>query len=137
MENVIAVPKKVTNPVKKAKLIYWLLTVPFVVTMLIAGVMLLARVGPNVEGITNLGYPVYVCAILGTAKLLAGIGIIQNRFHTLKEWAYAGYAFNLIGASASHVFSGDSIGKVITPAIILILVLASYWQWKNISEAKN
>ncbi len=137
MENSIAIPKKILNPVRKTKLIYWMLTAPFVVTMLIASVMLLARVGPNVEGITNLGYPVYVCTILGAAKLLAGIGIVQNRFHALKEWAYAGYAFNLLGATASHAFSGDSFGKIITPLIILVLVLASYRQWKNTPGAAN
>jgi len=116
---------------KRAKWIYWALTAPFVVTMLMASLMLLAGVAPNVEGITHLGYPVYICTILGTAKLLGGIAILQDRFRTLKEWAYAGYTFNLLGATASHAFSGDSFGKIITPVIILGMVLASYQQWKN------
>ena len=96
-----------------------------------SSLMLLAGVASNVEGITHLGYPAYICKILGTAKLLGGIAILYGRFQTLKEWAYAGYTFNLLGATASHAFSGDSLGKIITPVIILGLVLASHRQWKN------
>jgi uncharacterized membrane protein YphA (DoxX/SURF4 family) len=98
---------------KKAKWIYWTVTAPFVVSMLIAGVTFLAGVAANVEGVTHLGYPVYVCKILGVAKLLGGTAILYGRFRTLKEWAYAGYTFNLLGASASHAFSGDSFGKIL------------------------
>lgn len=133
--NSIPAQEKAIPSEKKAKWIYWMLTAPFVVTMLMAAVMLLAGVAANVDGITVLGYPAYICKILGISKLLGGIGILQNRFRTLKEWAYAGYTFNLLGASASHAFSGDTFGKIITPLIILALVLASYRQWKNMADA--
>src|SRR5262249_25764961 len=121
---------------KKAKWIYWALTAPFVVTMLMASLTYLAGAAFNVEGITHLGYPVYILKILGTAKLLGGIAILQGRFRTLKEWAYAGYTFDLLGASASHAFSGDSFGKIIVPVIILGFVLASYWLWKNAQDVR-
>jgi hypothetical protein len=116
---------------KKAKWIYWAITVPFLVTMIMAGIALLAKLPANVEGITYLGYPIYICKILGVAKLLGGIAIFQNRFRTIKEWAYAGYTFNLIGAASSHAFSGDSFGKIITPIIIFGFVLTSYQLWKK------
>lgn len=122
---------------RKATWIYWAITAPFVLTMLMASLMLLAGSAPNVEGIVHLGYPVYVCKILGIAKLLGGIAILQNRFRTIKEWAYAGYTFNLLGAAASHAFSSDSFGKIITPIILLLLVLTSYFQWKNVLGFKH
>jgi len=83
------------------------------------------------KGITHPGYPAYLLKILGTAKFLGGIAILQGRFRTLKEWAYAGYTFNLLGASASHALYGDSLVKVLVPIIILAFVLASYRQWKT------
>ncbi len=116
---------------KKAKWIYWVLTAPFVLMVGAGGLGLLAGAAPNVEGITHLGYPVYLCKILGTAKLLGVIAILYGRLETLKEWAYAGITFNLLGASASHAFSGDGFGKVIAPVIILGFVLTSYRLWKN------
>jgi len=116
---------------KKSKVIYWIVTAPFVVTMILAGLAYLAAVSYNAEGILHLGYPLYLLKILGTAKLLGGIAFLQERFRTLKEWAYAGYTFNLLGASASHLFAADSIARIVTPIIILGFVLTSYWLWKR------
>ncbi len=93
--------------------------------------MLLAVAEPNVEGITRLGYPLYTCKILGAAKVLGSIAILYGRFPMLKEWAYAGYSFNLIVAAVSHVFLSDSLRMIMTPLIILCMVLISYRQWKT------
>ena len=92
---------------KKANWTYWALTAPFLLLMLAGGVRLLLGAEPNVEGLMHLGYPVYLCKILGSAKLLGVAAILFERFATLKEWAYAGFTFNLLGATASHAFSGD------------------------------
>lgn len=121
---------------KKIKWLYWALTAPCLLLMLTGGLRLLAGAALNVEGITHLGYPEYLCKILGTAKLLGVIAILVGRLGTLKEWAYAGFTFNLLGATASHAFSGDSLGKIITPVIILGLVLASYRLWKNAPDVR-
>jgi uncharacterized membrane protein YphA (DoxX/SURF4 family) len=117
--------------IKTARWIYWTVTLLFAVTMMSAGLTYLAGASFNVEGITHLGYPTYLLKILGTAKFLGGIAILQGRFRTLKEWAYAGYTFNLLGASASHALYGDPFVKVLVPIIILALVLVSYRQWKT------
>jgi hypothetical protein len=47
-------------------------------------------------------------------------------FGRVKEWAYAGMVFDLTGASASHAASGDPVGNVVTPLVILAVVVASY-----------
>jgi hypothetical protein len=118
--------------IKTARVIYWTVTILFVITMMIAGISYLAGASYNVEGVvTQLGYPLYILKILGVAKLLAGIAILQSRFRTIKEWAYAGYTFNLLGASASHLLNGDPIVKAIVPIVILVLVMVSYRQWKT------
>ena len=116
---------------KKSKWIYWAVTGPFVATMSLAALMLLAGVEANVAGLVGLGYPAYLSKILGTAKLLAVFAIVYGRFRTLKEWAYAGYTFNLIGATASHLMSGDTFVKMIGPVVTLGFVLVSYWIWRT------
>ncbi|PJZ57400.1 DoxX family protein [Leptospira barantonii] len=117
--------------IKTARWIYWTITLFFAITMIIAGVLYTIGFKTVVDGVTALGYPAYVLKILGIAKILGGITFLQNRFSTLKEWAYAGYSFNLIGASASHTFAGAGIGDIMTPIVILCLVLISYRQWKT------
>jgi uncharacterized membrane protein YphA (DoxX/SURF4 family) len=101
------------------------------VTMMIAGVAFLMGYHGNVDAVVkHLGYPPYLLTILGVAKVLGGAAILYGRFPTLKEWAYAGYAFDLAGAVASYAFIGDG-RSMITPFILLLLVLVSYRQWKT------
>jgi hypothetical protein len=100
-------------------------------TMMVAGVTYLAGASFTVAGVTHLGYPMYLLRILGTAKVLGGMAILQGWFRALKEWGYAGYTFNLLGASASHGFSGDPFLKILVPLIILTFVMISCRQWKT------
>jgi len=64
--------------------------------------------------------------ILGTAKLLGAPALLQNRLPVLREWAYDGFTINLIGAAASHLFAGDAVSFAMVPAMLLVLLAASY-----------
>jgi hypothetical protein len=44
----------------------------------------------------------------------------------LKEWAYAGFFFELTAAAASRAAVGDSVADVIAPLVFLALVMASW-----------
>jgi DoxX-like protein len=67
------------------------------------------------ETLTHLGYPGYLLVILGAAKLLGSAALLQTRVPTLREWAYAGFMIDLIGAVASHAFTGDPLGVTAVP----------------------
>jgi len=60
-----------------------------------------------VAGVLDLGYPRYVVTLLGVWKLLGVLAILWPGFPRLKEWAYAGIAFDLSGAAVSHLAVGD------------------------------
>ncbi len=51
----------------------------------------------------QLGYPGYLLPFLGAAKLLGVIGLLVPGFNRIKEWAYAGFFFDLVGATYSAV----------------------------------
>jgi hypothetical protein len=74
----------------------------------------------------ELGYPAYFVTILGIAKLLGGTAILAPRFPRLKEWAYAGIAFDLLGASASHAAVGHPAAKVVVPLVLCGIAAASW-----------
>ena len=74
----------------------------------------------------HLGYPVYFATILGAWKVLGAIAIAAPKLPRVKEWAYAGMAFDLTGAALSHAMSGDAAGKVLTPLVLFGLVVGSY-----------
>lgn len=86
----------------------------------------LAHPPDMVSQMHQLGYPAYFMTILGTWKVLGAIAILLPKFPRLKEWAYAGMVFDLTGAAASHAMSGDPVGKILTPLVLLGFVAASW-----------
>jgi hypothetical protein len=86
----------------------------------------LSRAAFAVPGIVALGYPDYFLTILGLWKVLAGLAILAPRLPRLKEWAYAGIAFDLTGAAFSHAAMGDSAAKIIVPLVLLGIAAASW-----------
>jgi hypothetical protein len=90
------------------------------------GVLQLLGVQTTVDGIVRLGYPAYIIPALGLAKILAILAITWPGLPRLKEWAYAGIFFNMLGATVSHVATGDETGMVFTTATIAALTLASW-----------
>ena len=75
---------------------------------------------------THLGYPVYFASILGLWKLLGAIAIVAPGFPRLKEWAYAGFFFDLTSAAVSRAAVGDGVADILAPLGFLALVLASW-----------
>ena len=93
---------------------------------MIGGVLELQR-GPEVVATLNhLGYPAYFAAILGTWKLLGAIAIAAPGLPRVKEWAYAGFVFDLTSAAVSRAAVGDGAADIIAPLVFLVLVLASW-----------
>lgn len=105
---------------------YWVTTVLFCVVVGFSGASHFAHVENMVEAMTGLGYPLYFMTIIGLAKMAGVIAVLIPGMPLLKEWAYAGITFNLIGATASHAFSGDGFSHSVRPAAILALCLLSY-----------
>jgi uncharacterized membrane protein YphA (DoxX/SURF4 family) len=117
---------------KQQKLVYWVVTALFLLPMAGSGIPELFLGGPAATATTiaHLGYPLYLMRILGLAKLLGALSIVSGRSTTLKEWAYAGYTFDLLGAIASHLIVGD--GPIaLAPATMLVLVLISHRLWSK------
>ena len=106
--------------------LYLITTGLFSLGMLGGGVMDLRQPPELVETMKHLGYPAYVMTMLGVGKLLGVAALLAPRLPRLKEWAYAGFAFDLIGASVSHAASGDPMGKILPPLVLLGIAMASW-----------
>lgn len=108
------------------RLFYWISTA-LLVLWLIAGCFFdLTRAPGALAILRTLGYPAYLCSILVAAKGLAVLALLYPRTRLLREWAYAGIAFDGLGALLSHLAVRDSVGATAAPAIFLGLALASY-----------
>lgn len=79
----------------------------------------------------HLGYPHYLIPFLSVAKILGVIVLLVPGFPRLKEWAYAGFAFDLTGAVYSLISVGDA-PKDWMPILIGGAILAgSYFLYHN------
>ncbi len=117
---------------KTLKIFYWVITLLFVLFMAFGAVSELLQTESAKKVIVDLGYPVYLNYILGVAKIIGAIVLIQWKFKTVKEWAYAGFTIDILGASASAYFAGPSVGGALFVLVFLIPVFLSYYLWKKV-----
>lgn len=57
----------------------------------------------TLDGYRHLSFPTWLLIPQATAKALGLIAIAQNRWRTLKDFAYAGFLYNLLLALGAHV----------------------------------
>ena len=122
---------------KTTKAIYWTTTV---IIFLFEGVMpaLTSQTQLAKQGIQHLGYPQYfgntfvIFKLIGTLILI--IPKIPNR---IKEWAYAGFAFDFIFAGISN-WAVDGVSfMTFFPLIFLVILITSYISREKIIHGKT
>jgi len=84
---------------KTTKILYWVFTVLLILLMLFSAYGSLFKPEQTQAFAKNIGFPVYLFTFLSIAKILGCIAIVFPRFSRLKEWAYAGFTFDLMGAT--------------------------------------
>jgi hypothetical protein len=113
---------------KKNKIIFWTTTV---FLFLFEGVMPLSALifAPSqaAAGTVYLDYPAYFAYVIIAFKVTGSILLVIPKLpRPIKEWTYAGFAFNFICASVSHfVIDGFSFVSFF-PLIILAIAAVSY-----------
>ena len=111
---------------KKFKIIFWVTTT---IIFLFEGVLtaLTSHSQMSIDGITHLGYPLYFVNILTVFKVLGAFALIIPQVPArVKEWAYAGFAFDFIAASIS-IGAVDGVSAVtFFPILILAILITSY-----------
>ena len=111
---------------KLKNIAYWTTTLLGPASFVIGGVLNLSQSEQVVTGMQHLGYPLYFASILGTWKLLGAIVIVAPGLPRLKEWAYAGFFFDLTAAAISWAAVGGGTADIVAPLGFLALVLASW-----------
>ncbi len=124
------------NP-KTIKIVYWALTILFALSNIGDATGGLMKAQAGIDSMQHLGYPLYVMTFLSILKLLGVVAILQTKFTTIKEWAYAGFAFTFIGAFASHAFTGDGPGLLSIPLVMLAYLFVLYYFWRKFELMKS
>ncbi|MBK9224484.1 MAG: DoxX family protein [Flavobacterium sp.] len=111
---------------KKEKILFWTATT---IIALFEGLMpaLTFQSEMAKEGIRHLGYPEYFGNALVVFKVLGVLALIIPQIpKRVKEWAYAGFAFDFIFASISHGAVDGINGQTFFPMVVLAILAVSY-----------
>ena len=121
---------------KKTNIIYWITTGLFAFGMLGSAIPDIMVVHMAADGFRAMGYPVYLVPFLGVAKALGVIAILVPGFPRLKEWAYAGLVFDLVGATYSVNALGMPLVNSSMMIVLLVLGFVSYvYHHKRLARA--
>lgn len=115
---------------KIQRIIYWIATGLFSVFLLFSVYNYLSNYQMISDSFTSFGYPTYLIYPLATAKILGLLVIWTNKGGWLKEWAYAGFFFNVVLAFFAHYMISD--GSQGGALIALILLFISYFLGKKV-----
>lgn len=88
-----------------------------------------------VRDLQQLGYPAHLAFFLGVAKLLGVAALLAPGLPRLKEWAYAGLSFDLIGAIYSALAIGVLDSDVALASVALALLAAAYVSFRLAGRA--
>jgi len=111
---------------KKVNIIYWLSTGLFSALLMSSAIPNILSSEEWVAIMTHLGYPAYILPLLGVAKLLGIIALLVPGYPRLKEWAYAGFTFDLIGAVYSGIAHDGFDPMMLTMLVFFGLLAVSY-----------
>ncbi len=122
---------------KKDKIIFWSATI---IIALFEGVMpaLTSQTELAKEGIRHLGYPEYFGNALVVFKILGVLALVIPQVpKRIKEWAYAGFAFDFIFASISHGAVDGVNVQTFFPLVFLGILTVSYMYYHKLNMSKN
>lgn len=111
---------------KAQRWIGWTVTGLAAALMLPSAVPDVLRIPDAMSVFRHLGYPPYLLMFLGTAKILGVVTMLVPGVPKIKEWAFAGLFFDLVGALYSHLSVGDPPSAWMPAAFGLLLVAGAY-----------
>lgn len=123
---------------KKEQIIFWTSTI---IIALLEGLMpaLTSQTELAKEGIRHLGYPEYFGNALVIFKIIGVLTIVIPKVPArIKEWAYAGFAFDFLFASISHGVVDGINGQIFFPLVVLAILAVSYiYYHKNLANSSS
>ena len=113
---------------------FWIVTVVFCLQMAFTAYAEL-RLPQVAEAFTHLGFPSYFRVELSWAKVVGVVLLLAPVSARLKEWAYAGFAFDLVSAIIAHLSVGDGPEAWGWAAGTAVLWVLSYVLWRRVQAA--
>ncbi len=122
---------------KNTNLWYWIFTGLFAFFMAGGAIPDVVSAQMAVDGFKQIDMPAYLLPFLGVAKICGIVAILIPGYPRLKEWAYAGLTFDLLGATYCIFSSHLPVGNWAFMAVPLASASGSYIFYHKRLEQKG
>jgi putative oxidoreductase len=123
---------------KPVVIAFWIVTALFCVEMLFTAYW--EWFTPQAaQAFARLGFPAASFRVeLSVAKILGVLALLVPAIPArVKEWAYAGFAFNLVSALIAHASIHDRHAAFVPSTITLLLGTCSYGLWRRLESLRR
>ena len=117
---------------------FWIFTGLFCLEMSFTAYYELLRLPEAAQAFTRLGFPAsYFRVELSWAKVAGVVALLLPMVPArLKEWAYAGFAINLISAIIAHLSISDRPAALVPSTTTSVLWALSYFFWRRLQDTQ-
>jgi hypothetical protein len=143
MESTLNKPAFVAgNAIPKATtILFWTFTALFCLEMSFTAYYELLPQGA--QAFTRLGFPngyfrweLSLAKLVGVAVLVVPMVPSRGFSYMIKEWAYAGFAINLVSAIIAHLSISDRPLAFLPSTLTSVLWAASYFFWRRLQASR-
>jgi uncharacterized membrane protein YphA (DoxX/SURF4 family) len=110
--------------------LYWTLLILLAVFFLISGYLEITKNPATYLKTLKMGYPPFFILTLGISKILGVIALLIPNLKRLKEWAFAGFTFDVLFAFISG-FAINSYADCLKASIVFCLLMLTYSLYMN------
>jgi hypothetical protein len=124
---------------KATAIAYWIVTALFCLEMSFTAYYELLRLPEAAQAFTRLGFSAASFRVeLSWAKVVGVVALLVPMLPArVKEWAYAGFAINLVSALIAHLSIDDRPAALAPSAITSVLWMLSYFLWRRLQAART
>jgi hypothetical protein len=123
---------------------FWIFTALFCLEMSFTAYYELLRLPEAAQAFTRLGFSAAAfrvelswAKVAGVAALLMPMVPARGVIYVIKEWAYAGFAINLVSALIAHLSIGDRPEALAPSAATSVLWGLSYFSWRRLQTRSS
>ena len=121
---------------KTTKILYWVFTILICAMMLFSAISSFIKNPDGEKMAAQMGFALYIFKFLAVAKILGIIAILVPGYPRLKEWAYAGFFFDLAGATYASIATGFPVSQWAMMFILIAILFGSYFTYHKKLAAK-
>ena len=123
---------------------FWIFTALLCLEMSFTAYWELMRLPQAAQAFTRLGFPaasfraeLSLAKVVGVVALLIPMIPARGVIYVIKEWAYAGFAINLVSALIAHFSISDRRAAFIPSAVSSVLWGLSYYFWRRLQTRSS